>query len=137
MSARTFGNNKSDYVWIRMITFIYRSCLRDGCYTTEHKSKQRHVVIVCQGYVIGVRRYRVESSPLQVFCNQLVDKISVSKTLNMWVEDFFFWAVGLQPSSMFFVVLYAESRFWQVLYLVCVARVFRGYYQAQGPVFEF
>ena len=37
MSARTFGNNKSDYVWIRMITFIYRSCLRDRCYTTEHK----------------------------------------------------------------------------------------------------
>ena len=37
MSARTFGNNKSDYVWIRMIAFIYRSCLRDRCYTTEHK----------------------------------------------------------------------------------------------------
>ena len=98
---RMFGNNKLDYVWIRMITFIYRSCLRDGCYTTEHKSKQGQVVIACQCYVIGVRQYRVKSSPLQVFCNQLVDKISVSKTLNILVASFFFWVVQLRPGSVF------------------------------------
>ena len=118
-----------------MVVFI-RSCLRDGCYTTEYKSKQRHVVIVCQGYIIGVRRYRVKSSPLQVFCNQLVDKISVSKTLNMWVGGFFFWVVGLWPGSVFVVVLFAAGRFWWVLCSVCVIGVFRGFCQAWRPMFE-
>ena len=37
MSRRMFGNNESDCNGIRMIAFIYRSCLRDGCYTTNVK----------------------------------------------------------------------------------------------------
>ena len=32
-----------------MLAFIHRSCLRAGCDSTEHKCKQWHVVIVCQG----------------------------------------------------------------------------------------
>ena len=35
--------------------------LRDGCDSTEHNNKQRHVVIVCQDYINKVRQYRVES----------------------------------------------------------------------------
>ena len=93
MSARTFGNNKSDYVWIRMITFIYRSCLRDGCYTTEHKSKQGQVVIACQCYVIGVRQYRIESvsfnlGPLWQIWQILTSGKPSNSTGNFW------WAHG-------------------------------------------
>ena len=61
MSARTIGI-MSRFIGIRMSAFIYRSCLRDGCDSTEHKCKQRHVVIMCQGYIIGVRRYYIKST---------------------------------------------------------------------------
>ena len=35
-SARTIGI-MSRFIGIRMLAFIYRSCLRDGCDSTEHK----------------------------------------------------------------------------------------------------
>ena len=91
---------------------------------------------MCQGYIIWVRRYRVKSSPLQVFCNQLVDKISVSKTLNILVAGFFFWVAEPQPGNLFLVVLFIVGKFWSVLYLVRSVEVFRGSCQALGPVCE-
>ena len=94
------------------------------------------MVIVCQGYIIGVRQYRVKSSPLQVFCNRLIDKISVSKTLNILVAGFFFWVAEPQPGNVFLVVLFIVGKFWSVLYLVRSVEVFRGSCQAWGPVFE-
>ena len=109
-----------------MTAFIYS--LRDGCYTTEYKSKQRHVVIVCQGYIIGVRRYRVKSPPLQVFCNQLVDKISVSKTLNALVAGSFFWVVGSQLGRVFFVVSFVVGSVGSVCCLLrCSVEVVSGF----------
>ena len=95
------------------------------------------MVIVCQGYIIGVRRSRVKSSPLQVFCNQLVDNISVSKPLNILVAGFFFWVVELWPGSVFFVVLFAVGSVWSVCRLVCLVEVVQGHYQVPGLVFEF
>ena len=74
---------------------------------------------MCQGYIIEVRQYRVKSSPLQVFCNQLVDKISVSKTLNILVAGFFFGVVKSRPGSVFFVVLFAVDN---VLSVCCFVR---------------
>ena len=43
------------------------------------------------------------------FCNQLVVKISVSKTLNVWAGAFSFWVVGLLLGSVFVVVLFPWS----------------------------
>ena len=37
MSARTFGNNKSDYVWIRMMAYS-----KKGTFQIEHVPKRAH-----------------------------------------------------------------------------------------------